>query len=618
MDSTSRKNGSKYIYWELAAVLALWAISLLMSYYPYNRALDEADWVTAHTLLSLRALDSWGFFHLFGASGLVPYSHELQGADLTTFTKAEGIYLSYPSLWLIFPYAVFKIVSLFSTHYELTPSFIITYNLIINRLICGGVVYFIFRYLLDFLFNGYPFYERLGPLGQRLLAMTGLVGWMLPASAMVNTQNLYFSDQAVLLPLYCLFLFTLKHNFDFWNFRWGERVILGILSFMAVGMDWYGLIFLAVAFVSIAVTTYFNHKTEKKKEIYLKLIQNVVLPLGGGTALMLGFFLSQLIYFEDGFKQIIEIFTLRTGRAQEATQAKLSYLDIYSSIVDHWKMYLPKVERAALFGLDKFLAIPGAVTTLLFVFAPILAWLSTDKSARKLKNFAAFSLLYLAPCIQLLLLKQHSSIHVFSAFKMALPIAFSTCVLPAAYIIYLAGRFGEISITVRRATAFVMLSAYFLPFALKFPSSDYLISTRDRPSFASHSNSLYKDMGTFVHRELPSTAIVLSDNLKTDLGNDISVPLLPQRLWYTNRFVYSPKFFIAIKPKLQKDKIDRAKFIFVDYKDAVRQHRIEPRISKICSGKWFNYATLIEGRRIVGCNAQELKLALSSEKFSEG
>jgi hypothetical protein len=607
MDSVSKK-GSKYILWELAAVLAIWAISLLMSYYPYNRALDEADWVTAHTLLSLKALDSWGFFHLFGASGLIPYSSELQGADLTTFTKAEGIYLSYPSLWLVFPYAIFKIVSLFSDNYELTPSFIIIYNLIINRLLCGSVVYFTFRYLLDFLFNSYPFYERIGPLGQRTLAIIGLVGWMLPASAMVSTQNLYFSDQAVLLPLYCLFLFTLKHNFDFWNFRWRERVILGILSFIAVGMDWYGLIFVAVAFVSVAVTTYFNHEKETKKEIWLRIVQNGLIPLGGGTALMLGVFLSQLIYFDDGFKQIIEIFTLRTGRAQEATKATLSYLEIYSSIIGHWKMYLPKVERAALFGLDKYFNIPGAVTTLFFVFAPVLAWLSTAKSARNPKNLAALSLLYFAPCLQLILLKQHSSVHGFSAFKMALPIAFSTCVLPAAYAIYLSGRFDGISNVVKRATVVILFSIYFLPFAVKFPSSDYL-------SFSRNSSPLYKDIGSFVHRELPATAIILSHNLKTNVDN--SMPVMPSLLWYTDRFVYSPESFANIEPKLQKDRIARADLVFIDYEDAVQKNKIERNISKICTGKWFNYKTLIAGRRILGCNARELKLALSDVSSME-
>jgi hypothetical protein len=603
MDSVYRKNGSKYILWELAAVLAIWGISLLMSYYPYNRALDESDWVTAHTLLSLKTLDNWGFFHLFGASALIPYSYELQGADLTAFTKAEGIYLSYPSLWLVFPYAIFKTVSLFSANLELTPSFVITYNLIVNRLLCGTVVYLTLRYLLDFLFHGYKFYEKIGPLGQRILAIIGLIGWMLPASAMVNTQNLYFSDQAVLLPIYCLFIFTLKHKFDFWNFRWLDRLILCVLSLISVGMDWYGLIFVAVLFVSVTVLTYSNHKDAAKQEIFRKLFLNVAMPLACGTAISLVFFLCQLIYFDDGLKQIIDIFTLRTGEKQEGTKITLSYLEIYSVIVDHWKGYLPKVGRFALFGIQNFLHVPGAATTLLFVFAPVLAWLSTSNARRNPNNFAVLSLLYLAPCVQLLLLKQHSSVHGFSAFKMALPIAFSTCVLPAAYVISLAGRLDRISISVRRGTVVILLSAYFLPFILRFPSSDYL-------AFSGNSNSLYKDIGVFVHRELPSSAIILSHSLRTSVDN--SMPVLPSLLWYTDRFVYSPESFAAIKPKLQKNRVDRTEFVFIDYKDAVQANKIEPDITKVCAGKWFNYATLIESRRIVGCNARELKLALSS------
>ena len=604
MDSIYRKNVSKYILWELAALLAIWAISVLMSYYPYNRALDNSDWVTAHTLLSIRALDDWGFLHLFGASVLIPYSYELQGADLTAFTKAQGIYLSYPSLWLIFPYVIFKFVSLFSTNYELTPAFIIAYNLIVNRLLCGVVVYFIFRYLLDYLFHDYLFYKQLSSLGQRILAIIGLVGWMLPASAMVNTQNLYFSDQAVLLPIYCLFLFTLKHKFDFWNFRWLDRLILGVLSLISVGMDWYGLVFVAMVFGSVTVLMYSNHNDETKQEIFRKIVLNIAMPVACGTAIALVFFLCQLVYFDDGFKQIVDVFTLRSSERQESTKITLSYLEIYSGIVDHWKGYLPKIGRVALFGLQKLLHIPGAATTLLFVFAPVLAWLSTSKARRNPNNFAALSLLYLAPCIQLLLLKQHSYVHGFSAFKMALPISFSTCVLPVAYVIYVTGRLDWVSRSVRVTTLVFLFSAYFLPFLLKFPSSDYL-------GFSHNSQSLFKDIGIFVHRELPSKAIILSHSLKTDWENN-SVPLLPHLLWYTDRFVYSLKAFASEKPKLQKNRVDETEFVFIDFEDAVRENKIEPNITKVCAGKWFNYATPIEGRRIVGCNARELTLALSN------
>ena len=604
MDSTYRKNNSKYVLWELAAVLAIWAISVLMSYYPYNRALEKSDWLTAHTLVSLRALNDWGFFHFFGASALIPYGYELQGADLTAFTKAEGIYLSYPSLWLVFPYVVFKFVGLFSANYELTPSFIITYNLIVNRLLCGIVVYLIFRYLLDYLFNDYPFYNKLGPLGQRILAIIGLAGWMLPASAMINTQNLYFSDQAVLLPIYCLVLFTLKHKFDFWNLRWLDRLILGVLSLISVGMDWYGLVFVAVLFGTTSVFTYFHHRNdESRQEIFRKIVLNVALPLACGTVIALVFFLCQLVYFDDGFKQIIDIFTLRTGERQETTKITLSYLEIYSGIIDHWKGYLPKVARGALFGLEKFLHIPGAATTLLFVFAPVLAWLSTSKARRNPKNFAALSLLYIAPCLQLILLKQHSYVHGFSAFKMALPIAFSTCVLPAAYVIYVTGRLDWISRSVRGATIVVLLSAYFLPLVLKFPSNDYL-------GFSGNSQSLFRDIGVFVHRELPFKTIVFSHSFKTDWEN--SVPLLPHAIWYTDRFVYSPKAFASEKPKLQKSIVDGTEFVFIDYEDAVQENKIEPNITKVCADKWFNYATPIAGRRIVGCNTRELKLVLSN------
>jgi hypothetical protein len=368
-------------------------------------------------------------------------------------------------------------------------------------------------------------------------------------------------------------------------------------------MDWYGLVFVAVLFGTTAVFTYFHHHNdESRHEIFRKIAQNVAVPLACGTAIALVFFLCQLVYFDDGFRQLVATFTQRTSETPDATKVVLSPLELYSYIFDHWKGYLPKVCRVALFGLQKVFFIPGVATILLFVFAPVLAWLFTSRSARNLNNFASLSLLYFAPFIQLLLLKQHSYQHGFSAFKMALPISFSTSVLPVAYVIYVAGRLDWISRSIRGATVIVLLSAYFLPFILKFPSKDYLI-------FSDNSESLYKDIGAFVHRELPSKAIIFSHNLETIMEKAMPSPHL---LWYSDRFVYSPESFAAIKPKLQKSRVDGTEFVFIDYEDAVRQNKIEPNITKVCEGKWFTYATLIKGRRIVGCKAPELKLALSN------
>jgi hypothetical protein len=186
---------------------------------------------------------------------------------------------------------------------------------------------------------------------------------------------------------------------------------------------------------------------------------------------------------------------------------------------------------------------------------------------------------------------------------MALPISFSTCVLPVAYLIYVTGRLDWISRSARGATVILLLSAYFLPLVLKYPAKDYL-------GFSGKTESLYSDLGLFVHRELPSQAIIFSHNLKT------SVEYVGQKgdasLWYVDRFVYSPKDFASIKPKLQNNRVDVTEFVFIDYEDAVRENKIEPKITKICEGKWVTYATQIEGRRILGCNAQELKLALSN------
>ena len=54
----------------------------------FNRPLDidaHHEYLTAHSLVSLRALDQWGIGNLLGASVLVPKSMEYLQADITIF-----------------------------------------------------------------------------------------------------------------------------------------------------------------------------------------------------------------------------------------------------------------------------------------------------------------------------------------------------------------------------------------------------------------------------------------------------------------------------------------------------------------------------------------------------
>lgn len=601
-----REDVSQHLAWQIAAVTVIWLISLVVSYFPYSYANNAGDWVhahalnwfNAHSLVSLRALNDWGFVKLLGTASLIPHAHELQGADITAFTGGQGVYLSYPSLWIAFPYLALQFAKLLSPDYEITPFFIVTYSIIVNRLMCGLVVYFIFRYILDDLFHHRLFYNKIGHLGRCILAMIGLAGWMLTAEAMNITQNLYSPDQAVLLPVYCLFLFTLKHKFEFWTLSPIERVLFGTLALLSVGMDWYGLVFVFAVLGSAGLVTCIKHRERPWRKLFRKILINIVFPLLGGAIIALGSFLCQLFYFDEGFSQIVHKFYVRMGMISAAGKP-LTYFQVYEVIVISGTGYLSRITEFASITASN-LYMPQAAINVAVVFIPLLALMTIPKIRRKPETFAALFLLYITPCIHLILLKQHAYFHAFSLFKMALPISFSTAVLPAVLLVFIASRAGKI-------ISPIAISCIFLATIIIFPAGDYLRSAQKNNQFSTGDrDDVDAGLGAFVRSELSPQEIAFSQHFA--MRNWAQPGTV--RLWYTDRFIYSPEFFASLRPKLLSKKIDSSDFVFVDYEDAIRKNKIPPNISSVCAGKWFKYATLVGSHRVLGCKVTDLRLML--------
>ncbi len=157
-------------------------------------------------------------------------SYEWQEYDIRNLWKDEGLYLSYPSLWLDIPYFIFKIVG-----WEISISNLQIYCLLINRFLGGIIIFCLFQEISKLILkklSSQPDYD------QKIIipALVGTVVWVLNPSVLYWTQNTYLADQAIILPFCSIFKL---HNLVGW-----QRVLLFLLSLVATGYDWYAWNFL--------------------------------------------------------------------------------------------------------------------------------------------------------------------------------------------------------------------------------------------------------------------------------------------------------------------------------------------------------------------------------------
>ena len=292
----------------LALIFLLWLVSVLVSKPIFSRPLDY-EWSTAHTLVSMRAFEEWGFWKLLGASIAVPKSYEFIGVDITYFTKEEGIYLSYPSLWLVLPYVAFKFLSLLPLDIDLSPQYLQAYNLIVNRLICGVVIYYLYLEIIKIIAG-----NTLTDYHKKMIAFLGLMGWMFTPPVLYWTQNSYAPDQPVLLPIYIIFLISLRCKFKFEQLSTPGKSLLFIASLVACRIDWYGLVSVSIILLIVLVDRWLSRNKGSFSPIaFVKQYLNSIKWLFSGMLVTGVAFLAQLLYYRDGLNQIYAIFLLRTG-----------------------------------------------------------------------------------------------------------------------------------------------------------------------------------------------------------------------------------------------------------------------------------------------------------------
>ena len=570
----------------IALIFLLWLVSVLVSKPIFSRPLDaHHEWLTAHTLVSMRAFEEWGFWKLLGASIIVPKSYEFISVDLTYFTKQEGIYLSYPSLWLVLPYVAFKFVNLFPLDIDLSPQYLQAYNLVVNRLICGVVIYYLYLEIIKILTG-----DTLTDYQKKLIAFLGLTGWMFTPPVLYWTQNVYFSDQAVLLPIYIIFLISLRCKFKFEQLSTPGKSLLFIASLVACGIDWYGWVSVSIILLIVLVDLWLSRNKDSFSLIaFLKQYLNSIKWLFSGMLVSGVVFLAQLLYYRDGLNQILTTFLSRSGKVHKDNT--LTLISLFRKIAGHWIAYYPP-RLQQLTKPDNYHLIAVLVAALLILG---IIYSFYRKSEDKLLSAYVYVLVFLVPLLQLYLLKQHSYLHDFSAFKMGLSISFSLLILPAVLLILILKKIlGNTNFQFLYRNVCVSIFIVSLGLMMIFSSSDRVIK------FAGVDGKINQDKGYLVARN------ITFDDLPITNDKSLVVGMLfpPQPVWYTNRYIYSPSQLknLLSQGKLNVENLKKMKPVFLAFRD----EPINTNVSSLCEGKWIDLLEKVGDREVIACRASEL------------
>jgi hypothetical protein len=593
----------KQIVSEIIIIFLLWLASVVISRPIFSRPLDitHHEWLTAHTLVSMRAFDQWGFWKLLGASVLTPKSYEYLNSDITIFTRFDGVYLSYPSFWLILPYLAIKFLELFHLGIDISISSLQTYHLVVNRLICGVVIYYLYLEVINILAK-----PTLTLYIKRLIAFIGLIGWMFAPPVLYWTQNVYLSDQAVLLPIYALFLVAIKCKFDFDSLSKLGEFSLFSLSIYATGCDWYGWVSVAILGAICLIRKFFfflRQKSISKSSVGSFLVGyfNSIKYLLLSTVITSLIFLAQLIYYKDGFRQIASIFLLRVGTADDGGK-QLSSEDMVRGILAHWTSYLPQriepifadiIDKSKNFNvMDVFLVAIAIISLLLALYYLY------KKSQDKQIVIYTYVLIFFAPLSQIYLLRQHSYVHDFSAFKIGLPVAFSLIVLPIITLNHLLSTPSDSLDSGYRQTN-IAFSAFVvsLGLAIIFSSGDRLIG------FAKQTGNYNQELGVLIQKNVAQTDLPISEELWVG-------PNPPQPLWYTNRFIYVIDQLKDLKTKTDPEILKTMTPVFLAYADSPPESPAKSRVNAFCQNQWEPLAQKLSDREVVICRSEELRRLL--------
>jgi len=500
-----------------------WLISLFASRATFGTLRDFTthEWLSYHTLISMRAFEQWGFWELLGVSVVASKSYEWQEYDIRNLWKGDGLYLSYPSLWLDIPYLIFKAIG-----WEISITNLHIYSLLTNRFLCSIIIFLLYQELSKLILNkssSQPDYEA----KVIIPSLIGTVAWLLTPAVLYWTQNVYFTDQAVILPVSSIFLLAIKSDFKLHNLARWQKILLFFLTLVATGYDWY-----AWTFLFCLVLIYFG----LSRDVAFSERFKAVIPILSGWLLVGITFICQLLYFKDGIPQIIRTVKERSFTNQSDT-----------NLENFWQVFTERI-------LD-YLPSQNLIIITLIIFCVSASLYCVLKNVWSWEFRASLFLLWIAPVIHNLLLANHTYIHSFAFFKLSLGIIFGYLVLPVALLIFY---FEKIKF-------YFLFSGIFTLITLGI-----LISPQLTITFSKYpvSNDFHQQLGNLVISELSKNEVAFSKTLY--------IPAFPpEGLWYANRRIYDYKY---AKDIIQMFGLENkpVEYVFVEREN-------DPTLAEVCS-----------------------------------
>ena len=326
---------------------------------------------------------------------------------------SRGVYGSYPCGAIVPIYLISKVLG-----QEPNPAIIMGWNLV-NHLLIALCLALIAWVLLRQL--------AMPPLAAMLFALLPPGVELLMPSPLYFHQNVYWADQAIILPVALLLLLEVLR--DGGLSPRGLRVVTiaqTVLCFIGAFTDWFIYPFAIILYGKRLACGQIS-----RTNVRALLVGS--LAFWAPMALALGIFISQITaaHALDG---LLEKFLIRTATNREGANYMMNGVSFFQRFwAGHIQSGFGPLATPLLWGCLFFLA---CVLTIAYVRR------RTQPLSPPMVRLLSLMALTLLPCfLHTYLLRNHSYIHDFSALKFSLPLALMPCVLLPVWGCYQAGVF---------------------------------------------------------------------------------------------------------------------------------------------------------------------------------
>lgn len=432
-------------------------------------------------------------------------------------------YTSYPPGAILPIYIISKL-----RRHEPTPSLLMKYNLLNHLFIAFFLSLIIFFFLVHLKF---------GYLNSLILSTVPISLELLLPAPLYWHQNVFFVDQAVILP-FVLFIFfeAIRGNIQNEKISKTTNFLQSLVLFYGFLTDWL--------FVFIAITVYIKRilNGEIKKDIYSFTKTSV--KYWSPAILALSLFTFQL-YSLNGFPRIIRRFLYHTRLIVGGPGAeKYSTASFYNRF---WEGHIARG-----YGEVAIWLLWGSLFLFILFFIYIgFQHFRRKQISKKMKDTLSLVGVLLIPCfMQIYFFKNHSWRHHFSALKFSIPLA----TVPFILIPILIFSFLKIDLTSLSSRLKIfyrnqkkeVFKSLIITLCIIISVGIYLKNEHPRfESFFPEPNKSFEEIGEFISTNTEFRDIVFSPNFE--------IPLNPaQQLSYSMKRVYKVVSIFDIYSKVNE------------------------------------------------------------------